>query len=201
MKNRVFNAYAYLKTKLFTASVFFTLAVILFGAVTYIQLTCPVCEGTGYITGVGNLEITEVKPELIEHKVVGLECGWDFETYKYDITMLVKNNTGAPLYGLVKITFHDPDSTRMRIIEQDDEEIEVTDLGVIIAADTIFIDEMAPGTEGIIEATIVFDGISLEQLGVETHLVKVHAANEFICPFHDEGEAYKVTLTEWLRLR
>jgi len=171
MKNRVFSAYTYLKTRLFTASVFFTLAVILFGAVTYIQL-------------------------------VGLECGWDFETYTYDITMLAENNTDAPLYGLVEITFHDPDSTRIVYIEVDDEVEEAVEVaGGIISADTIFIDEMAPGTEGIIEATIVFDGISLEQLGVETHLVKVHAANEFICPFHDEGEAYKVTLTEWLRLR
>ncbi len=202
MKNRVFSAYTYLKTRLFTASVFFTLAVILFGAATYIQLPCPVCGGTGYITGVGNLEVIEIKSELIEHEVVGLECGWDFETYKYDITMLVENNTGAPLYGLVEITFHDPDSTRIVYIEVDDEVEEAVEIaGGIIAADTIFIDEMTHGTEAIVEATIVFDGISLEQLGVETHLVKVHAANEFICPFHDEGEAYKVTLTEWLRLR
>lgn len=202
MKNKVFNAYTYLKTRLFTASVLFTLAVVLFGAATYIQLPCPVCEGTGYITGVGGLEVTEIKPELVEHEVVGLECGWDFETYTYDITMLAENNTDAPLYGLVEITFHDPDSTRIVYIEVDDEVEEAVEVaGGIIAADTIFVYEMAPGTESIVEDTIVFDGISLEQLGVETHLVKVHTANEFICPFHDEGETNKVTLTEWLRLR
>ena len=112
MKNRIFSTYAYLKTKLFTTSVFFTLAVVLFGAVTFIQLPCPVCDGTGYISGVGGLEATVAELELVEHEIVGLECGWDFERYTYDVKLSIENNTNAPLLGLVQITFHDPESTR-----------------------------------------------------------------------------------------
>ena len=201
MKNRIFSTYAYLKTKLFTTSVFFTLAVVLFGAVTFIQLPCPVCDGTGYISGVGGLEATVAELELVEHEIVGLECGWDFERYTYDVKLSIENNTNAPLLGLVQITFHDPESTRTLYIEVDDEVEEAFEVaGSIIASDTIFIDDMDPGTERIVEDTIVFDGIALEALGVEGHLVQVNSANEFICPFHG-NETTEVSLTEWLRLR
>ena len=201
MKNRIFSAYTRLKTKLFTTSVFFTLAVVLFGAATFIQLPCPVCGGTGYISGVGGLEATVVEVELVEHEIVGLECGWDFERYTYDIKLSIENNTNAPLLGLVQITFHDPESTRTLYIEVDDEVEEAVEVaGSIIASDTVFIYEMAPGTKEIVESTIVFDGIALEALGVESHLVQVNSANEFACPFHS-ADTTKVSLTEWLRLR
>ena len=66
MKAKVFSAYTYMKTKLFTASIFFTLAVVLIGGITYIQLPCPVCDGKGIVTGVGDLRVNDVDYELEE---------------------------------------------------------------------------------------------------------------------------------------
>jgi len=200
MKNGLLGTYRYIKTKLFTASIFFTLAVVLFGALTYVQLPCPICDGTGWIKGVANLEITDIEYELIHHEIVGLECGWDYEQYTYDVKLSVENNTDTPLYGMINLTFHDPSETRTLYIEMDDEpEVAVEQAGGIIAAETIFVKEMAADTEQTIEETIVFDGVSLEAIGAEIHLTKANSAHEFVCPFH--GESNKISLTEWLRLR
>jgi len=178
---------------------YFILGVILVAVPTFIELPCPACGGTGFITGVKGLEITGIESELVSHEIVGLECGWDFERYTYDVKISVENKTTTPLYGMIGVTFHDPDATRTRIIEVDDEEIEVTTPGGIIAASTIFVDEIAAKTARTIEETIVFDGISIEQLGVEYHLIQAYTADEFVCPFH--GETAKVPITEWLKLR
>lgn len=199
MKNEFSIIYMKFKSKLFTASIFFTLVVVLFGAITYIELPCPVCKGEGWISVVKGLEVAEVEYELVDHEIVGLECGWDYERYTYDFKISVKNKTTSPLYGMIQLTFHDPESTRTRIIEEDDEEIEVTDLGNIIAVENIFVEQTDAGAERTIEETIIFDGLTLELFEASVHEVVVHAENQFICPFH--GETNKVTLTEWLRLR
>ena len=201
MKAKVLSTYMYLKTKLFSASIFFTLAVILLGTLTFIELPCPACGGTGFITGVKGLEITEIEIELVDHEIVGLECGWDFVRYTYDLKISVENNTTTPLaYGMIEVTFHDPESSRTRTIEEDDEEIEVTDVGGTISADTIFVKGIAAETARTIEETIVFDGVTLALFDVEKHQVQASTAEEFACPFHSE-ETTKVPLTEWLRLR
>jgi hypothetical protein len=102
---------------------------------------------------------------------------------------------------LVEVTFHDPESTTIRYIEVDDEvEEAVETLGGVIAASTIFVEETTAGATRTIEENIVFDGITLEQLGVEIHKVQANTAEEFPCPFHDEG-TNKVPFTTWLRLR
>jgi hypothetical protein len=190
-----------MKTKLFTTSIFFTLAVVLVGGITLIELPCPVCDGTGYIRGAKGVEVIDIERKLVSHEVVGLECGWDFERYEYDIKLVVENTTINPTYGLVEITFHDPESTKVRYIEVDDEvEEAVETLGGVIAAATIFVEELAAGDTRTIEDNIIFDGITLEQLGVEIHEVQASTAEEFPCPFHDEG-TNKVPFTTWLRLR
>jgi hypothetical protein len=201
VKDKLANLYTYTKTKLFTASIFFTLAVVLVGGITLIELPCPVCDGTGYIRGAKGVEVIDIERKLVSHEVVGLECGWDFERYEYDIKLVVENTTINPTYGLVEITFHDPESTKVRYIEVDDEvEEAVETLGGVIAAATIFVEELAAGDTRTIEDNIIFDGITLEQLGVEIHEIQASTAAEFPCPFHDEG-TNKVPFTTWLRLR
>jgi hypothetical protein len=201
MKDRLASLYIYTKTKLFTASVLFSIAVVLVGGLTLVELPCPVCGGTGYVSGAKGLEITDIQYELVSHEVVGLECGWDFERYEYNIKLVVENTTINQTHGLVEVTFHDPESTTVRYIEVDDEvEEAVETLGGVIAASAIFVEELAAGDTRIIEDSIVFDGITLEQLGVEIHEVQASTAEEFPCPFHDEGTT-KVPFTTWLRLR
>ena len=199
MNNRLSSVYTYLKTKLFTASIFFTLAVILIGGITYIELPCPVCEGEGWVTGVGGLEVTELEYELVNHEIVGLECGWDYERYTYDFKISVRNTTTSPLYGMISLTFHDPESTQERLIEEEDEDIIVIDVGPVISVQNIFVEQTDAGAERTIDETIMFDGVTLELFEADVHEVVVHTEEAFICPFH--GESNKVTLTEWLRLR
>jgi len=200
MKAKVFTAYRYFKTKFFTASIFFTLAVILFGGLTFIEFPCPICGGTGFITGARDLEVTGIEYELVSHEIVSLECGWDYESYTYDVKLSVKNKTAAPLYGIIQLTFHDPGASTTRYVSEEDEpEIAVEVPGAVIAAENIFVDEIAAGAERTIEETIVFEGVTLAIFGVEIHQVIAHTADEFACPFH--GETAKVPLPQWLGLR
>jgi len=199
MRNKLSSVYTYLKTRLFTASIFFTLAIILIGGITYIQLPCPVCDGEGLVSGVGGLKVNDVDYELIEHHIVGLECGWDYESYTYDFKISVENPTSSPTYGMISLTFHDPASSKERVIEEEDEEIVVIDEGPVISVHNIFIEQMDPGAKRTIEETITFDGVTLELFEADVHKVVIHAEDTFICPFH--GESNKVSLTEWLRLR
>jgi hypothetical protein len=200
MKIKLIDIYSYIKNKLFKVSIFFSLAVVMVGGITLVELPCPVCDGTGYIKGAKGLEITDIVYELVSHEVVGLECGWDFERYTYDVEILVDNASVFPTYGMVEVTFHDPESTRTITIEVDDEDIEIENPGGVIAASTIFVDEIAAGDTRTIGETIVFDGIMLEQMGVEKHLAQANTSDQFTCPFHGE-ETTKVPFTEWLRLR
>ena len=199
MKNKLSSFYTYLKSRLFTTSILFTLAVVLIGGITYIELPCPVCDGEGWVKNAKGLEVTDVEYELIDHEIVGLECGWDYEKYTYDFTISVKNTTISPLYGMISLTFHDPESTQERLIEEEDEDVVVIDLGPEIWVENIFIEQTDAGAERTIKETITFDGVTLELFEMDVHKVVVHAENEFICPFH--GESNKVPLTEWLRLR
>ena len=201
MKNRLLGIYTVLKTKLFTASIFFTLAVVLLGGITYLELPCPVCDGTGIVTGAGNLKLAEIDYDITEREVVSLECGYDLERYVYNVKLTVENPTTSPSSGAVKLTFHDPEATRTREVEVvDDEENIVTDLGPIISVQTVYIPEVAAGAERTVEESIEFISVTLEIFDVEFHHIEFYVVDEFICPFHDETSS-KVSLTEWLRLR
>ncbi len=199
MKNKLSIIYMNLKTRLFTSSIFFTLAVVLLGTITYIQITCPICDGKGLISGAGDLSVTDYEYKLVDHYVVGLECGYDYERYTYEFTMSVRNPTSSPHYGMIQVTFHDPATSSTRFIEQDDEEIMITEVGPVIATEAIFVEELAAGAEHTIEKNILFDSVTLEVFGSEIHDVVVSTEDAFLCPFH--GETNKVSLTEWLRLR
>ena len=37
------------------------------------------CNGEGWVSVVRGLEVTDVEYELVDHEIVGLECGWDYE--------------------------------------------------------------------------------------------------------------------------
>src|SRR4030067_3857341 len=99
MKARVFNAYTG-----------FVLGVTLIGALTFVQLPCPMkaCGTTGVVKGVSGLEIAGVEAKLIKHTILGIECGWDWERFTYDVKISVVNNTATETFGVIMVSFGDP---------------------------------------------------------------------------------------------
>ncbi len=195
MKARVFSG---LKTRVFNGYTYFVLGVLLFTGLTFLQLPCPACGGTGIIKGAKGLEVSGVEAELTDHIALGIECGWDYERYTYNVNLMVANPTSEDGFGVILVTFHDPTETFSLTQEEDDEEVVKEYSGETLQAFPVFV-EVPAKTTRTIEKTLQFEGITLELFGANSHLVEAHIADEYACPFH--GATAKVPFTEWLRLR
>jgi len=187
-----------MRAKLFNAYTYFILGVVLITVLTFIELPCPACGGTGIIKGVTSIKIAEFETELLDHYELGMECGWDYERYTYNVKLTVENPTSTESWGVILITFHDPDAAYQITVEVEDEEVVQEFRGETLAAFPMFI-EVPAGSIQTVEEVMMFEGITLEFFGVELHQIDANLASEFVCPFHDASA--KVSLPDWLRLR
>ena len=187
-----------MRTKFFNAYTGFVLGAIIFGAVTFVQLPCPACNGTGTVHGVQGLEITGVESELLLHKELGLNCGWDWERYNYDVKVSVVNRSTAMAWGVIMINISNPTESITVTQEIDDQEVEVEYSGKTMQSYPVFVEIPASGTK-IIDESIIYEGVTLQLFAEPKHRIDATTASEFACPFH--GAKATVSLTEWLRLR
>jgi hypothetical protein len=187
-----------MKAKVFNVYTGFVLGAVLLGAMTFVQLPCPACGGTGTVRGVQGLEITGVEADLIQHKELGMNCGWDWERYAYDIRVSVVNRSTALTYGVVMVNISNPTESFSVKVELEDEETMVEFNGEPMKSYPIFV-EVPPSSTKIIEESILYEGVTLKLFGEEKHWFEAVTASEFPCPFHKEKAT--VSLTEWLRLR
>ncbi len=127
-----------------------------------------------------------------------MDCGWDYERFTYEVELTVENLTATEAFGIVLVTFHDPEKSYLIQIEVDDEEkwIEVT--GATLLTEPVFVEIPAKTTE-VIKKRLMFEGVTLEFFGGRYHLIEAKLASSYICPFH--GENASIPLPEWLRLR
>ena len=187
MKSTVYNAY--------TA---FVLGAVLLAGLTFVQLPCPACDGTGVIKGVTSLEVAALETDLVDHVELGIECGWDWERYTYDVKLTVANKSSSFSYGVIMVTFHDPNETITLPIEIDDESTVAYYSGETLHAEP-FVVEVGPNRTEVFQERVQFDGITLQLFTAPEHLLETTVASEFRCPFH--GEKATVPVTEWLKLR
>ena len=188
MKSKIFNAY----------SLFIT-GLLLVTGVTFVKLDCPVCDGTGRVTGISGVEILSIKAELVSHTELAIDCGWDYERFIYDMELTIENYTGSTAAGVVLVTFHDPDETYTIQVEINDEEVDQEVNGAILLTYP-WIVEVPAGTTQVFTHQVIFDGVTLAFFGGREHLVVADTNTSYPCPFHDAGET-KVSFPEWLRLR
>lgn len=187
MKNKVFNAYTG-----------FVLGAVIIGALTFVQLPCPACNGTGTVHGVRGLETGEVEATLVSHKELGMNCGWDYERYNYTIKVPVTNRTTAMAWGVIMINISNPTDSYWMKMEEEDEEVMVEFTGETIKSYPVFV-EVPASSSKIVETSILYEGVTLKLFGEEMHWFEAVTATEFPCPFHQEKAT--VPLTEWLRLK
>ena len=186
MKSRIFNAYT-----------FFVAGLLIITGATFAELKCPACDGTGRIPGVTGVEVMSIEAEMISHYELGMDCGWDYERYTYDVTLTVENYTGTESWGIILVTFHDPDESYWIQVEIDDEELYVEVTGLTLMSYPWFVEVPARTTEAFTRR-VTFEGVTLEFFGGRDHLIEANLASSYTCPFH--GETARVSLPVWLRL-
>ena len=74
-----------------------------------IQVECPVCEGSGYVSGAPGMENVDIIKTEGSEKFVSRDmnmCGM-YVMYLYDITLSVANNGEEDTWGYVKLTLID----------------------------------------------------------------------------------------------
>lgn len=184
MKNRIFNAYTG-----------FVLGLALVTGLTLLQLPCPACGGTGVVKGSTALEVAAVEAKLVGHTELGIQCGWDYERYTYDVKLSVTNKSSSPSYGVIMVTFHDPGEAYSLPQEVNDESVVMEFAGETLEAFPFFV-EVGPNRTEVVEKQVMFSGITLQLFTADSHQVEAAAASEFACPY-----GTKVPFTEWLWLR
>ena len=193
---KVFGAHAGLMS--------FVLGFTLLASPVFVEVPDPVSNGTGIIQGAQGLEVTGIEVDLIDHFILNLECGWDFERYTYDVKISVVNETAAPIYGNIVVNFHNPAyATPGGSVNE--EGLIITEegyAGLVEALFPVFV-EVATGTTQTIEQTFIFDGLILggEDAGTrtwDTHTVTITTEGEFVSPYG--GGTGKVSIIEWLKL-
>jgi hypothetical protein len=194
--SKVFGAHAGLMS--------FVLGFTLLASPVFIEVPDPISNGTGIIQGAQGLDVTGIEVDLVDHFILNLECGWDFERYTYDVKISVVNDTAAAIYGNIVVNFHNPAAATAGG-SIDVEGLIFTEeayAGLIEAVFPIFV-EVAAGTTQTIEETFVFDGLILGGVDAgtrtwDTHTVTVTTEGEFISPYG--GGTGKVSIIEWLKL-
>ena len=187
-----------MKAKIFNSYTYFLFGLVLVTVASFVPVPCPACGGTGIIEGTTGISVKDIEAELVSHYELGMDCGWDFENYTYDVTLTVENWTSTESYGIILVTFHDPDASYTLTVEEEDEEVDIEVRGATLLSYPVYV-ELEPRSEKVIEKRMKFEGVTLEFFGNKDHLIEANLASQFACPFHEEKAT--VTFPEWLRLR
>ncbi len=194
------------------AYVYFVFGVILVGALTLIEVPCPIDGGTGVITGARGVEVTGVEAELVELKTIDLGCGELYNEYTYAVKISLVNDTTTAVYGFIVVNFYDPEAILMAPDASDEEWLDYaaifgmlgleweevpaeTVIGKPIAGSPIFVEIPAESTLSV-ERSFSFSGFGLQEI---THKILVMTQEEKLCPY--SGGTGKVPITEWLNIK
>jgi hypothetical protein len=204
------------------AYICFALGVILVGALTLIEVPCPIDKGTGVITGAKGLKITGVEAELVDFFQSELGCGEEWVVFTYVVNISVVNETTTPIYGGIVLTFYDPETafigpfeTENPIYFEAENPIymdEGADIPVVAGAVEYvgeqivripILVEIPAETAETIEENIVFEVFNdlrdVHELYGKPHSIYVKTAEAMVCPY--SGGTGKVPITEWLRIK
>ena len=190
-----------MKIRVSSVYVCFVMGVLLVGALTLIEVPCPICGGTGVITGAKGLEVKGVEGELIDLNTLDVGCGALYNKYTYAVKISLVNEATAPSYGAISVTFHDPKGAHPEVIRPSDEEgadvmvVEPAYPGPTVAAIPVFV-EIPAETAQTIEEIIWFEEFWVEQV-TNTHNISADTAGKIVCPYCDGTGT--VPIIEWFR--
>lgn len=171
------------------------ISVLLIGAAGFAFLsvygvTCPKCNGAKEITGIQNTEVVEVNSVLVDYENIEIGCGFMWSKCKYDLDILLRNLSEAPVSGYLFVIFYYP-------AIQGEQETEL--LPAYRFMEEVKLEAMETKS---ISLPVAFQHISLPG-GEPTHLnpspVEVLASAEIECPYCNATG--RVPLTRWLQLR
>lgn len=195
-----------MKIRVYKSYLVFVLGVILVGPLTFMEVPCPIDNGTGVIAGASGLEVGGVEGELIDLKTLELGCAEVYDEYTYAVKISLVNETTTPIYGAILLKFLVPAEAlavkRITRLELDgvvdlpsEAELLARFPGPPPMAMLIFV-EIPAETTKVVEEIIVFQGFRLYS---KHHRIVVEIAGEIVCPY--SGGTGKVPITEWLRIK
>lgn len=207
--------------------VYFSVGVVLLSAVTLLQLTCPVDNGTGKISGAGGLTVTDLQYTLDKFEIFDTGCAEIYSEFAYSVNITVENPRSSPAVGALLVKFYDPDAVKGTqsledaiaaiALEQEIAENQIfiteevsrggqvaTFLSLPVSSKFIFVD-VPPNSSKTVLEQVSFRGFGFTTVSKfgqtgDTHAVSVAPPVDSItCPY-SRGTG-KVSLTDWLRLK
>ena len=76
----------------------------LLGVPIMVSTQCPICGGTGVISGLKGTEIKEFQYRLVKSEHASAGCDAEWENWTYSISVTLENKTKQPSYGYINIT-------------------------------------------------------------------------------------------------
>lgn len=80
---------------------------LVFGLMSFIQLPCPTCGGTGVITSSSGLKAELISATIIDSYIPLTCCDHPQVQYDYDVQLSVENLSSSPISGTVSISIFD----------------------------------------------------------------------------------------------
>lgn len=161
-----------------------TVVALLAWASTVVEvLPCPVCEGTGVLSGPKSLEVKGFESKEISYTVFQLGSCDEWEQLTYEVNILVVNREADTSAGYLVVDFYLP------VSEEPEAE------GYLSYEIPIYV-EIPPETTKNIKRTLVWEGFMT--LRIRPWLV-VKEGEEFACP-HCNGQG-RLSVIEYIKAK
>lgn len=187
--------------------VLFSIAFVLVGMVTTIELPCPLSHGTGIIAAAQDLRAESIKSELISMKKTFrfTACGTAVPSikYTYAVDMLLTNESTEPRQGSVLISFNPRFGMGQHLVLEGgggEDPILVEGPAPSVLLPT-YVDVPAGGTENVERVLSFIDDAYNIPSGVQAdpHGVTVEEGNDI--PDPTCSETGKVPFVKWLEVK
>ena len=84
-----------------------TVFALVFGLISFIELPCPTCGGTGVLTSSEGLKAQVVSSNILSSYIPLTCCDHPEVQYDYDVTLSIQNTTSNSASGTVTVSFYD----------------------------------------------------------------------------------------------
>lgn len=84
-----------------------TIFALVFGLLSFIQLPCPTCGGTGVLTSSEGLKAQVVSSNMVDSYIPLTCCDNPQVQYEYDVTLSIQNPGVNSVNGTVTVSFYD----------------------------------------------------------------------------------------------
>lgn len=107
--NNTSTGWRILTQKIMMPAPFFMVTVfaLVFGLLSFVELPCPTCGGTGVLTSVAGLKAQVVASDMINSNIPLTCCDHPQVQYIYEVILSIQNTASNSASGIVTVSFYD----------------------------------------------------------------------------------------------